>query len=167
MALDGAHLTHGHPSAVQSPEVLASAVRDLMDETPLDEAARSARSLVSESRSPAEDVLAALEAALEDGGSPSGASPAARSLSSALAASLAAERGASHGVDGRPVPADFRAAVVRAASSGPDAAAMAGALLGALWGAAAVPPEWTSRLEGADVAEKLAATLAKASGAES
>ncbi|WP_422933556.1 ADP-ribosylglycohydrolase family protein [Sinomonas sp. P47F7] len=158
MALDGAHLTHGHPSAVQAAAALALVVRELAAGGSLRSAIETSSSVQAASRNPAADVANALEGALtgRHGGEPR--SPAARALGAALEAALDAE---SEAEDGR-----FQAAVDRAGAVGPDAAAMTGALLGALWGADAVPEEWARRLEGSDIAAELAATLARASGAE-
>ena len=176
MALDGAYLTHGHPSAVQAAAALAGVVRGLAEGGALPGSVEAVRAAQEGARTPAADIVAALAWALEpDSATPElrwpdsagPVSPAARSLGTALSAALAAE--SSRGdvpADGDDRSAAYRSAVVRAGAVGADAAAMTGALLGALWGAEAVPAEWASRLEGSDIAGELAATLAQASGAE-
>lgn len=188
MALDAAALTQGHPSAMQAAAAVALLVRELVavpvvgDPThrtatgsSFSDAAEAARGLLANGRAPAEDVLAALDVTPEEGARLEDASPAARALAAALEAAIIAEREiataeriADSSGAAAPARSDaFEAAVARAADSGPDAAAIAGALLGCHWGGESVPESWAARLDGAEVAAPLAEALAKASGAVS
>jgi ADP-ribosylglycohydrolase len=188
MALDAAALAQGHPSAMQSAAAVALLVRELVSVpivgdparrtatgSSFSDAAEAVRGLLANRRAPAEDVLAALDVTPEEGARLEDASPAARALAAALEAAIIAEREIAVGEriadsTGGTAPARsdaFEAAVARAADSGSDAAAIAGALLGCHWGEQSVPAGWAARLEGADVASRLAEALAKASGADS
>jgi ADP-ribosylglycohydrolase len=171
MALDGAALTHGDPAAIQAAAAVALIVRELVAGSAVSDAAEAARAVLATRRAPSDDVLAALDVTPEEGARLEDASPAARALAAGLSAAIIAERTAG--------PAErnerderneskqysFEDAVERAADSGPEAAAIAGAILGTLWGNDAVPDALTRRLEGIDIAARLAAELAEASGA--
>ncbi|MDQ4502094.1 ADP-ribosylglycohydrolase family protein [Sinomonas sp. ASV322] len=161
MAADGASLTHGHASAVQAAVAVALAVSELARGSRLRDAVAAAGEGLAGRRGAAPDVAAAVDAALNGRPIEQG-SAAAFALHGALAAALEAE----NATESHAGAADaFSAAVASAGSAGPDAAAIAGALLGTRWGADAVPAPWAARLEGADIAVELSAELAAASGA--
>ncbi|MEA5456140.1 ADP-ribosylglycohydrolase family protein [Sinomonas sp. JGH33] len=162
MAADGASLTHGHASAVHAAVAVALAVREIAEGSGVREATATTREGLPGARGAAPDVIAAVDAAL-DGVPLSEGSAAARTLHEALAASLAAEAAAASGAV---LPEAFSAAIRRTAEAGPDAAAIAGALLGVHWGIDAVPALWRVRLDGEDIAVGLSTALAAASGAD-
>jgi ADP-ribosylglycohydrolase len=146
MALDGAALTHGHQAAMQAAAAVALITRELVAGSAVSDAAEAARAVLAGRRTPSDDVLAGLDVTPEEGARLEDASPAARALAAALSSAIIAERTAG---PAERRPNSFEDAVERAADSGPEAAAIAGAILGALWGDDA----------------RLAAELAEASGA--
>jgi ADP-ribosylglycohydrolase len=162
MALDGAALTHGHQAAMQAAAAVALITRELVAGSAVSDAAEAARAVLAGRRTPSDDVLAGLDVTPEEGARLEDASPAARALAAALSSAIIAERTAG---PAERRPNSFEDAVERAADSGPEAAAIAGAILGALWGDDAVAGVRTRRLEGVDVVARLAAELAEASGA--
>lgn len=160
MSADGASLTHGTPGALQTAVAVASMTHFLVLGADCATAAGSARAQIASLPSPAARVVDALDAGAAD--VPGGEQDAAATLAGALAAVLAAESAAESGDSPQ---AAFAAAIELAAAHGPDAAAIAGALLGTCWGADAVPVRWASRTAGMAAVHGLASRLAEATGA--
>ncbi|WP_077490167.1 ADP-ribosylglycohydrolase family protein [Sinomonas mesophila] len=159
MSADAAHLTHGAAPAVQAAVAVAATAHYLALGADAATALGSARAQVASLRVPDPDVLSALDGI---GGVGVGAGPAAQALGRAASAVLAAE---SAGRSGEPLDGAFAAGVGLAAGHGSDAAAIAGALLGTLWGPAAVPSAWAERTAGMAAADGVAARLAAVTGA--
>lgn len=159
LSAEAAHLTHGAAPAVQAAVAVAAAAHYLALGAEAATAFGSAHAQVASLRIPDADVLAALEGI---GGVEAGAPPAAAALGRAVSAVLAAE---SAGQSGEPLDSAFAAGVGLAASYGSDAAAIAGALLGILWGRDAVPARWAERTAGMAAADGVAARLAEVTGA--
>ena len=162
MSADAAHLTHGAAPAVQAAVAVAATVHYLALGADAVTALGSAHAQVASLRVPDADLLAALDGI---GGAGAEAPPAARALGHAVSAVLAAESAAQ---SGEPLDAAFAAAVglaAKAATGGSDAAAMAGALLGTLWGRGAVPAAWVERTAGMAAADGVAERLAEVTGA--
>ena len=162
MSAEAAHLTHGAAPAVQAAVAVAATAHYLALGADAVTAFASARAQVASLRMAEADVLEALEGI---GGVGAGAPPAAAVLGRAVSAVLAAESAAE---SGEPRDSAFAAGVglaAKAPSSGSDAAAIAGALLGTLWGRGAVPGRWIERTAGMAAADGVAARLAEVTGA--
>ncbi|GAB3284114.1 hypothetical protein GCM10027449_27830 [Sinomonas notoginsengisoli] len=163
MSVDGASLTHGAAVAVQAAAAVACVVHFLTLGADLRTAAESARAQIGSFRSPEAGISEALEPVPEPEADFSGdRRGAGRTLAGAVSAVLAAESAAEAGDAPQ---AAFVGGVQLAAAHGPDAAAIAGALLGTRWGREAVPSRWVSATAGMKAAAGLAARLAEAAGA--
>ena len=159
MSAEAAHLTHGAAPAVQAAVAVAATAHYLALGADAVTAFASARAQVASLRVADPDVLAALDGI---GGVEAGTPPAAAALGRAASAVLAAE---SAGRSGEPLDGAFAAGVGLAAAHGSDAAAIAGALLGTLWGRDAVPATWIQRTAGMAAVDGVAARLAEVTGA--
>ena len=159
LSADAAALTHGHPSARQSAGVLSLTIRALALGAGLAEAAGEAVTHLAGAPLPrGEDadtgVLETLTAVLrapEISAASAGGADAAGLLAVALSAVLTTAPDATQdGNDPETGRTHFRAAVTAAAERADDAAgaaALAGYLLGAHYGAAALPVDWLAELE--------------------
>lgn len=156
MAADAASLTHGHPDAVQASIAVASAVHAALGGADLGDALGAAKAVVAGLRSPERAIVDALTVT-STRGVPHGAATAPRALAGAVRAALAT------GQEGSPDA--FRRSTLTAGGAGADAAAIAGALLGTVWGPETVPADWAARLDGAQVVARVATMLADAAGA--
>jgi hypothetical protein len=169
MSADGASLTHGAPVAVQAAVAVSALAHYLVLGADCRTAAESARAQIASLRSPDARVLTALDR--QDGGAPElpgaehrpdgRAADAADTLAAAVGAILAAE---SARESGDSPEAAFAAAVALAAAEGPDAAAIAGALLGVRWGRESVPSAWAASTAGTTAALGIADRLADVTG---
>jgi ADP-ribosylglycohydrolase len=169
LAMDAAALTHGHPVAQHAAAATALMIRAAMDGRSLRECATTAiaRFRDAPESGPAERLEAAV--ALSEEPAISG-SRLVRELGTGWVAeeALAIAVYAALVHDGAPTGADhFRAAVHTAVNHDGDSdttAAVTGNLLGACYGAQALPPDWVAALEGADVVSVMAESLVRASG---
>lgn len=156
LSADAAALTHGHPSARQSAGVLSLTIRALALGAGLAEAAGQAVTHLAGGTLPRGEaadagVLETLTAALETPGASAGGADATGLLAVALSAVLTtAPDGTRDGNDPETGRTHFRSAVTAAAERADDAAgaaALAGYLLGAHYGAAGLPADWLAELE--------------------
>lgn len=171
MAVDGAALTHGAPTALQAAAAVACMTHFLSLGADGRTAAGSAYAQIASLRSPDDAVLAALDAERaaawpppsggNTGSQASGHPDAAGTLAGALSAVVAAE---SAHESGDPARHAFAAGVGLASVHGTDAAAIAGALLGARWGGESVPPEWIAHTAGMAAAGGIATRLSEVTG---
>jgi hypothetical protein len=169
MSVDGASLTHGTAVAVQSAAAVASLTHFLTLGADARTALGSARAQIASLRVHDPAVVEALDLAAEEGAADAAAGEgpthdggAPETLRAAAAAVLAAESAAESG-DAHDVA--FTAGIALAAAAGSDAAAIAGALLGTLWGRDSVPGAWASATSGTAAADGLADRFAQATGA--
>jgi ADP-ribosylglycohydrolase len=158
-ARDAAALTHGHPSGYLSAAYLGALVYDLARGLDLAEAMRAADVLLSREREHAE-LAAAIAAARQLAAR---GIPAARDLEQlgggwvgeeALAIALACALTA--GAD------DVGGALWRSAAHGGDSdstGSITGNLVGAMFGARALPARWREQVELADLVERIAIDL--------
>ncbi|GAA1127910.1 ADP-ribosylglycohydrolase family protein [Arthrobacter flavus] len=165
LAMNAAALTHGHPTAQHGAAVVAVLIHSIAREgKPLAEAVAAAVSRAASSAVP--DLVHLLETAVEladDGGvSPElmtaalgGGRTADEALAIAVYAVLASETAAG--------AADhFRAALCLAVNHDGDSdttGAIAGNILGALYGVQGLPATWVSLLEGAETVSAMAQLL--------
>ncbi|MFI7584381.1 ADP-ribosylglycohydrolase family protein [Kocuria sp. M1N1S27] len=165
LAINGAAVTHGHPEAQTAAAVqgfvVHAAVRARREgvERPVAAAVAAARETAGNLTRPVAETLErlgdAVRAAEQETLDPEdltrllGAGRSApEALAIGLCAALAAEAGDPHGRDPQTV---FRRAVALATGhDGAAAGAVAGAVTGAALGTAALPPEWTARLDARD-----------------
>ena len=146
-AAGASRLTHADPRCVESCVALARVVRELLDGAGVEDALGAALSLAGERAAPtgvreALAVATEREARRENGGF------VLTTLETALADALTAE--------------SFEDAVVTSVSRGGDAGtvgAVCGASAGARFGADAVPPRWTDRVDAVDECRSLAREL--------
>lgn len=172
MSSDAASLTHGHPSARQSSGAFSWLIHELaIGALPLREAAQSAQARAAVEPSADPELLARLDAALtlsaHDGEPLSGDDltdalglgwVAEEALAVALYAVLVTEAAAVSPVD------HFLAAVRLAANHGGDSdstASIAGNILGALHGEAALPQSWLTMAEAPALIRHLGAEFIK------
>ncbi|ASN52271.1 ADP-ribosylglycohydrolase family protein [Sinomonas sp. R1AF57] len=166
MSAEGAALTHGAPVAVQSAVAVASFTHFLALGADALTALGSARAQVASLRSPDAKVLEALDAAVREGVAGDAAAAHDGDASVALRAAAAAVLAAESAVQsGDRHDAAFATGVGLAAAAGSDAAAIAGALLGTLWGRDSVTDAWSSRTAGVAAADGLADRFARLTGA--
>ncbi|WP_413248014.1 ADP-ribosylglycohydrolase family protein [Sinomonas flava] len=166
MSAEGAALTHGAPVAVQSAVAVASVTHFLALGADALTALGSARAQVASLRSPDAKVLEALDAAVREGVAGDAAAAHDGDASVALRAAAAAVLAAESAVQsGDRHDAAFATGVGLAAAAGSDAAAIAGALLGTLWGRDSVTDAWSSRTAGVAAADGLADRFARLTGA--
>ncbi|MBP2413930.1 ADP-ribosylglycohydrolase [Arthrobacter stackebrandtii] len=166
ISADAASLTHGHPAARQSSGAFSWLIHELVTEgRTLREAAESAQARAAVEPSADPELLARLDAALSlsahDGEPLSGDAltdalglgwVAEEALAVALYSVLVTERAAVSAVD------HFLAAIRLAANHSGDSdstAAIAGNILGALHGEAALPPSWLTLCEAPSVIQHL------------
>lgn len=164
IAMDAAALTHGHPSAHHSAAVVCTLVRSVVTgsgtlrEAVADAVTRAQVCGIPELGAGIETAVSRADAGAEPGTGchgVDGSTGAVDALAAAVYAVLAGDTG-----DG---PQEhFRAAVALAADDGGSAAgALAGGILGAFYGRAALPGEWLAVLEGADVVTAMADALVR------
>ena len=155
--LDAAKLTHGHPTGYLAAGVFAAIIAQLMADSTLLEATSNARQiLVAHPHN--EDTLRALDAAqrmAESGAAPQDAIPllgegwiAEEALAIALYCALTA-RSLEDGIIN----------AVNITGDSDSTGAMAGNLLGAMYGTVAIPARWLSTLELREVIETVALDL--------
>lgn len=169
---DAASLTHGHPSARQSSGAFSWMIHQLfIAGLPLREAAESARARAAAEPSADSTLLARLDAALAL--SANDAEPlAGDDLTDALGLGWVAEEALAVALycvlvtekSSASPEEHFRAAVRLAANHSGDSdstAAIAGNLLGALHGEAALPQEWLAVLEAPELIRRLGADFLK------
>ncbi|MGM0929289.1 MAG: ADP-ribosylglycohydrolase family protein [Actinomycetota bacterium] len=158
LATDGSALTHGHPAAHRSAATLATLIRLLVHEQATLPGAAVAMLARTEQDAGAAALAGRLRAAVEL----SAHGPVASSdLTAALGAGRAAEEALSIALYAALATADsatpeqhFRRGVAAAINHDGESAAtgsLAGSLLGAHYGEAALPAEWLAALEGPEV----------------
>jgi ADP-ribosylglycohydrolase len=155
-----AALTHGHPSGYLSAGVLAHLVGELVRGRGLPEAIERARSeLVAWPRH--EETVRALDAAVTLASS----GPVTAEALEMLGGGWVGEEALAIGVCCALVAPDVRSGVLLAVNHSGDSdstGSIAGNLLGAMYGVAALPNDLLEHLEGADVIEAMADHLADA-----
>jgi ADP-ribosylglycohydrolase len=155
MACELAALTHGHSSGQLSAGVLAATVLRLLRCDELTSAVAKAIEVLKQ-RPAHSETLAAVEAALGLAAS----EPEAEI--SRLGEGWVAEEALAMGLFAALTAADFEHGVLRAVNHGGDSdstGSIAGNLLGARWGASAIPTRWRERVELAEAITGMAQDL--------
>lgn len=159
--VESAAITHGHPSGQLPAGLLASIIRDILDGFTLREA--TDRALVTlASADGHEETLHIVRRAVELADT----SPDAKVVPAELGLGWVAEEALAIALYAALVAPDLERGIVLAVNHDGDSdstGAIAGNLLGALHGTAAIPAHWLARLELRDVIEQLADDLAAAS----
>ncbi|MCA4132142.1 ADP-ribosylglycohydrolase family protein [Arthrobacter sp. M4] len=177
LSVDAAALTHGHPSALQSAGVFSLIINAIAGGSDVRAAVTAALEHSTALPSPAPEVQERLSAAVTLAGSGSPVAP--EELTAALGEGWVAEEALAVAVyavlateEADPVQADparhFRNAIGVAVNHSGDSdstASIAGNILGAFYGEAALPKEWLAALEGPDVILGMAGRLIDAVGA--
>ena len=174
---DAASLTHGHPSARQSSGALSWLIHQLVIvNLPLREAAESTRARAARELAADADLLSRLTAALtlsEHDGEPLAGDALTDALGlgwvaeEALAVALycvLATGGLATGGDAVSPAEHFRAALRLAVNHSGDSdstGSIAGNILGALYGEAALPPSWLALCEAPELIRRLCAEFIK------
>lgn len=161
LGVDVSRLTHGHPTGYLAGGACARIVAGLVEGHPLRETVEATLDLLAPLAT-AREVTAALRRALAlaDDGAPPSAEQVER-----LGAGFTAEEALAIAVYAALVARDFEHGVRLAVNHSGDSdstGAIAGQLLGATLGEAAVPAAWRERVELGDVVEALAADLVAA-----
>jgi ADP-ribosylglycohydrolase len=165
MACESAKSTHGHVSSTLASGFFSLVIAHLMRGATLAGAIESSKGWVERSEN-SHEVVAAIEGALELAGSEAVSTPetverlgkgwvAEEALAISLFCALRAE--------------SFEHAVRLAVNHGGDSdstGSLTGQLLGALWGADAIPERWLQQVELRDIIEELARDLVTASEGE-
>jgi ADP-ribosylglycohydrolase len=157
LAVEAAALTHGHPSGYLAAGACALLIALLLRGTDLRDGAAQVLARL-QAHAGHEETAAALRQALHIAGS---AAPSPEVVES-LGSGAVAEETLAIAVYCALVAPDFRSGVLLAVNHGGDSdstGAVAGNLLGARHGSAALPAEWVERLEGRAVLEQVAADL--------
>lgn len=177
MSSDAASLTHGHPAARQSSGAFSWLIHRLViDGLPLREAATAARDRAAAEPAADPELMARLDAALALSAPPLGTHDGAPlhgdSLTDALGLGWVAEEAlavalycvlATEASSLSPVE-HFLAAIRLAANHSGDSdstASIAGNILGALYGEAALPPSWMTMAEAPQLVRHLGAEFIK------
>jgi ADP-ribosyl-[dinitrogen reductase] hydrolase len=155
-----AALTHGHPSGFVSAGALALMIRSLFLGTDLETAVTSSLDFVTRrvDAADAAETIAALKLAAELAGH--GPEPV---VPSQLGQGWVGEEALAIAAYCALVATDFRRGVTLAVNHSGDSdstGAITGNLLGAAWGARALPTDWLDRVEGKATIDRLAAELA-------
>lgn len=147
VAAAASRLTHADPRCVESCVALTRVVRELLDGAGVDDALAAALSLATARDAPT-GVREALAVATEHEATRENGGFVLATLETALADALTAD--------------SFEEALVTSVSRGGDAdtvGAVCGAVAGARFGADAVPPRWTDRVDVTDECRSLAGDL--------
>lgn len=158
LGADVAALTHGHPTGYLTAGALALIIRQVVRDWPLSEAIALASQRLCDEKGAAE-TIEAIDLAVELAGS---GLPATPETVARLGEGWIAEECLAISLYCTLVANDYRHGVLLAVNHSGDSdstGAVTGNLLGAIHGVHAIPQEWVSKIELADVIEELATDL--------
>jgi ADP-ribosylglycohydrolase len=184
LSSDAASLTHGHPSARQSAGAFSLIIHEIVGGRGLQDAVEAALGYIRGAAEPCQELMDRLDSALRFAEKARSSSDSAgilnpEQLVQALGEGWVAEEAlavavysvlATAGGDGNSADplSHFKAAVRLAVNHSGDSdstGSIAGNILGAYYGEACLPPEWTDALEAPGLIRGMAAQLASVTGA--